>query len=980
MVELMLMLVVFSLILASSFAVITRRHKLKPAKTLHGEYLCYYGDLNGIKSDDGSKTFTSDDGQGNIEIYYQGSSELKRNATGNGGKDACKFKLPANSTYFLVRMAGGGGAGGNANYAPDVEGETVSTTDTGDIVVNLIKGVVENNEAVGGGAVRAYQPIFDNKNAYSDIKDNNMYKWTNIQKYGTGVDPDYVEKKFTYDDQKLVSKEDFIPLVNYFFNGLKVYAYDYGGSGQSGVKMANLRNLLPRSCKNPQYRDNILDCFKDYLKTQDLMEEPGANSFSFKKAKESCVPAYPNICEGKAGIQDFEDAIAQYCPDFFNDYWVHLQDQDTFYTCNSQDGGKGAMFRSAPISENSVYGFRYNMSTLVADRIGYDKANQPVYTDKKDRAPAPKIGDSGTDLVTKASFESCDPSISETCKSFDIIRGQGIVSENYEEDCTIAGYCVPKNETPASYNFSDYEYPDLYKIESTDDDHSPILRETNTQFRKAEPGKIPYSKMRKDGKSTDENYYSLRLFYLQLDNSTQDRNSLAYSKVSSIDVNGHGGMNMNHELKNFWNPPNSAYESGKVKKNSSGAPVCDSTVKGTHATDGTPKDCSDSTCTDMTDNDLNNALCIANLMFVSDTLTSSQLRGNLGLGNDAFACSLLIDPNNQYRNQGFYEKPIPYMLKEDQFAIKYKRIYNNKTMTYGLAGNPGEYKEFYTRANTANQIEIIPGRGGQPNDMLKKEDFDSATNKSDFFKQYKYQNPHESTDDNIGGDGEATRILFNPGVKTEKSEDGTDVEKTYYKTYSAAGGKGGRSGLLEKADNLVYSSSSGPMVYDRLVTNKLTFPRYSRNTLSAKIEGILVQLKAILSYIFDESTRESFYNDETAIGAKTKFETISSLINIRDLDDIVPNFGKGGDAGYGWDNCWVGVNLPLVYRPNGETGTDKAFAEHNLDTKVSPDYKVYNKGNQMITESNINSSCKQANWWGNEPGEAGTGGAVLITW
>ena len=36
-VEIMLLLVVFSLVLAASYSVITRKHKLKPTRTVHGQ-------------------------------------------------------------------------------------------------------------------------------------------------------------------------------------------------------------------------------------------------------------------------------------------------------------------------------------------------------------------------------------------------------------------------------------------------------------------------------------------------------------------------------------------------------------------------------------------------------------------------------------------------------------------------------------------------------------------------------------------------------------------------------------------------------------------------------------------------------------------------------------------------------------------------------------------------------------------------------
>ena len=100
-IEVMLLLVVLSLIFASSASIITRKHKLKPRRSVHGTYICYRN------RDDGNLH----------EIMYSGKSLLRENnQTTNPAFTECSFSAPTTASYIYIQLVGGGGAGGNPNH------------------------------------------------------------------------------------------------------------------------------------------------------------------------------------------------------------------------------------------------------------------------------------------------------------------------------------------------------------------------------------------------------------------------------------------------------------------------------------------------------------------------------------------------------------------------------------------------------------------------------------------------------------------------------------------------------------------------------------------------------------------------------------------------------------------------------------------------------------------------------------------------
>lgn len=96
-VEMMLLLVITSLMLASGVTVISKKHVKVPKIALHGAYMCYYknGQLH--------------------QEQYVGSNLTKKIMDEDAGTE-CRFKPPARASYLYIQATAGGGGGGDAGY------------------------------------------------------------------------------------------------------------------------------------------------------------------------------------------------------------------------------------------------------------------------------------------------------------------------------------------------------------------------------------------------------------------------------------------------------------------------------------------------------------------------------------------------------------------------------------------------------------------------------------------------------------------------------------------------------------------------------------------------------------------------------------------------------------------------------------------------------------------------------------------------
>lgn len=98
MVELMLLLLISSLIIAATVPLVTKRHMRIPGSVSHGTYICYY--RNGVLH----------------ETRWSGKATQRKVFDRNAIGGDCVFDPPKKATYFQISAIGGGGGGGDAGY------------------------------------------------------------------------------------------------------------------------------------------------------------------------------------------------------------------------------------------------------------------------------------------------------------------------------------------------------------------------------------------------------------------------------------------------------------------------------------------------------------------------------------------------------------------------------------------------------------------------------------------------------------------------------------------------------------------------------------------------------------------------------------------------------------------------------------------------------------------------------------------------
>lgn len=104
-VELMMLLLVASLLIASALPVITKRHFKLPGSANHGAYMCYYAE----DETDGNKIKLT-------ETLWSGKN-VQNEVWTHKGIGKCNFTPPKKASYFQISAIGGGGGGGDAGYS-----------------------------------------------------------------------------------------------------------------------------------------------------------------------------------------------------------------------------------------------------------------------------------------------------------------------------------------------------------------------------------------------------------------------------------------------------------------------------------------------------------------------------------------------------------------------------------------------------------------------------------------------------------------------------------------------------------------------------------------------------------------------------------------------------------------------------------------------------------------------------------------------
>lgn len=138
MVELMMLLLIASLVVAASVPIITKKHLHLPSSVNHGSYMCYYKD--------GHLMEARRSGRVNPKMLAGYPRETTR----------CIFDPPAKASLFQIIAIGGGGGGGDAGYTgitpstypnSDSELKPFGDNNTGLTTADLIKIGVSNTTA-----------------------------------------------------------------------------------------------------------------------------------------------------------------------------------------------------------------------------------------------------------------------------------------------------------------------------------------------------------------------------------------------------------------------------------------------------------------------------------------------------------------------------------------------------------------------------------------------------------------------------------------------------------------------------------------------------------------------------------------------------------------------------------------------------------------------------------------------------------------
>lgn len=140
-VEMMLLLLIVSLMIASGVAVISKRHVKVPRLAMHGAYMCYYKN-------------------GNLHAErYVGSGLTKKIFDEDVAE--CVFTPPEKVAYLHIQATGGGGGGGDSGYTGGSVVQRKSAVEKISpfgITAGLLelKGIYESSLSALGGTISAY--------------------------------------------------------------------------------------------------------------------------------------------------------------------------------------------------------------------------------------------------------------------------------------------------------------------------------------------------------------------------------------------------------------------------------------------------------------------------------------------------------------------------------------------------------------------------------------------------------------------------------------------------------------------------------------------------------------------------------------------------------------------------------------------------------------------------------------------------------
>ena len=144
-VEMMLLLLITSLMLASGMTIISKKHVKVPKIAMHGAYMCYYKDGQ----------LHEEQYVGPVKALGTNKKIMDRDVT------ECRFKPPARLSYMYIQATAGGGGGGDSGYKGGNLQKFTSAVDkmspfgiTQDILD--LKGFDEGELKANGGKIEAW--------------------------------------------------------------------------------------------------------------------------------------------------------------------------------------------------------------------------------------------------------------------------------------------------------------------------------------------------------------------------------------------------------------------------------------------------------------------------------------------------------------------------------------------------------------------------------------------------------------------------------------------------------------------------------------------------------------------------------------------------------------------------------------------------------------------------------------------------------
>ena len=932
-IEIMLLLLVLSLIFASATSVITRKHKLKPRRTVHGQYICYRDIDDNLH-----------------ELMFSGKSVLlDRSQAEDPTFTQCEFDAPASAPYLYVQLMGGGGAGGNANHQ-------VGTGINSYRTINFPEGL--------------------NKSSYIDFLNAATT---------TGLTSDYIHTAApSYNNKTPFSIRAFNKIIR--DANLHVFAYDYtGASGSSGFNTQQY--FLPSD-----YETELLSADED----PNLLYwyQGGCNPLNDAAQNQNAtVSVTPFQCgqmlfgngtstfttNAGSTLTYVDNAARTYCqlrsPMFKNCPWMksHFQPTATDVRCEGGVGGSGGLLTTPIIP------FELGVWYQHGKRYELDGDGNPIRD---------TVIDWGGDATEGwGDGPSCDWPVEV---SVDVNNGKPGVLLPYDEAC-------PNGVDGACYDIEGREIKNPINVDgyvaSTSDYRQGYGTKEKCETLLDEDG-IPYENCYQveDTSNVIKDYFDIfdLLYTITSDGKVVTSNG---STRPSFYFNVYTEVNFKFKAQSYCTPnqPNNNNTEAEAGVDG-GIPFFDDGNEGIKfcyngschyyretnsllvdnpilSTAGQPVENYEPSQVINMDTGLLNNLnisAIQNCPAAEDGISGNKVvkkpagyqymycSGSLGFLTDdqwMFLNSKVTSGNRDTFVTNTYKCPSydsPYAndqvsndtgddkrLKFGEFGLKIIHKYTQGFLFYGERGGAGEYRAVFARTFGSSNLKMEPGRGGIAQGTITPGDATPA------------------------GNGEKSRL------GSGCIDDNIDNCKV---VYSTNGGVGGRSHITSSYQTGLLTSEE---IYE-YTQNPAKAPetKYSENYEKG-------------TYLGEDSGFQSI-------------SSLTDLTGLIDDPEAIQNLGRGGNGGYVKHNCWL-MPQYFVYFTKGTTYADNITDSNNYavvpnidaGTGYDPDGETLDEweGYTNFSEAIIGNidACKAngksyQEQFEETPGENGYPGAIVIMW